>query len=155
MTISATLKTEAWSVESDLPLILLTIAHADLASDITVVNNNEDIISNSVTFTAFPFEVGLPKSTGDGVPRASLRISNVAREIGQAIRNITTPATVTIQVVRQDAPDTVEVELPNLRLVNTRVDALSVQGELEFEDLDREAYPAYTFSPAEFPGLIK
>lgn len=154
MTISTDLREEAWAPASDLPLVLLTLDHDDLASPIRVVNNTESVTSNGETFVAFPFEVSLPEDNEDTQPRARLRIDNVSREIAQAVRQITSAVEVTIQVVRQDDPDTVELEFPSLRLVNVRFDALAVEGDLEFEDLTRAPYPALTFSPASFPGLV-
>ncbi len=155
MTISDTLKGEAWSVESDLPLALLTIDHDDIDPAIRVVANKVGISSNGETFSAFPFEITLPDNLEDAPPRARLKIDNVSREIAQAIRDISTPADVTIQVVRHDALDTVEMTWPAMRLTNVRWNALTVEGDLEFENLTREPYPAHTFSPAEFPGLVQ
>ena len=155
MTISDTLKTEAWSEATDLPLVLLKIDHADINPAIRVVNNTVDITSNGDIFTAFPFEITLPNNLEDAPPRARLRIDNVSREIAEAIRDISTPADVTITVVRQDDFDTAEMTWPAMRLTNVRWDALTVTGDLEFEDLTREPYPAHTFSPAEFPGLVQ
>ncbi len=155
MTISDTLKAEAWSAASDLPLVLLLIEHADISPSIRVVNNRAEITSDGQTFAAFPFEITLPDNIEDAPPRARLRIDNVSREIGEAIRLISTAATVTISVVRQDDPDTVEMTWPAMRLTNVRYTALTVEGDLEFENLIAEPYPAHTFSPAEFPGLIQ
>ena len=155
MAISDTLKTEAWAVESDLPLVILKIDHADLSAPIRVVNNKVDITSGGDVYSAFPFEIRLPDSLEDAPPRARLRIDNISREIGQAIRDMTSAADVTIEVVRQDAPDTIEVSWPVMRLTNVRFDFLSVEGDLEFEDLSREPYPFLSFSPAEFPGVVQ
>lgn len=155
MTVSDALKTEAWSPESDLPLVLLTIDHDEIDPPVRVVNNKVDITSHGETFIGFPFEIELPDAPEDAPPRARLRIANVSREIGQAMRLISTPATVTIQVVRQDDPDTVELEFLDYRLTNVRYDALTVEGDLTREDLASEPYPFLTFSPAEFPGLVK
>ena len=155
MAISDTLKTEAWAVESDLPLVILKIDHADLSAPIRVVNNKTDITSGGDVYSAFPFEIRLPDSLEDAPPRARLRIDNISREIGQAIRDMTSAADVTIEVVRQDAPDTIEVSWPVMRLTNVRFDFLSVEGDLEFEDLSREPYPFLSFSPAEFPGVVQ
>lgn len=155
MAISDTLKGEAWAVESDLPLVLLEINHADLAAPIRVVNNTVDITSGGDVYSAFAFEIRLPDALEDAPPRARLRISNVSREIAQAIRDITSAADVTIEVVRQDDPDTIEVSWPAMRLTNVRWDFLTVEGDLEFEDLTREPYPFLSFSPAEFPGVVQ
>ena len=155
MTISDALKVEAWSEASDLPLVLLTIDHADISPAIRVVNNKVAITSNGDIYTAFPFEITLPDNLEDAPPRAKLKIDNVSREIAEAIRLISTPADVTIQVVRQDDFDTVEMTWPAMRLTNVRWNALTVDGDLEFENLTSEPYPAHTFSPAEFPGLVQ
>ena len=156
MAISDALKVEAWSAESDLPLVLLKIEHADIAQPIRVVNNTVAITSGGDVYNAFPFEIRLPDNLEDAPPRSRLRIDNVSREIGQAFRNMTgVPASITIEIVRQDDPDTIELSWPALRLVNVRWDFLAVEGDLEFEDLVREPYPFLTFSPAEFPGVVQ
>ena len=154
MTISTDLKEEAWAASSDLPLVLLEIDHADLATPIQVVNNTENITSNGTEYVAFPFEITLPDSKEKATPRAKLRIDNVSREIGEAIRTITSPPSVTIKIIRQSDHDTVEAEYSGMKLFHTYWDALSVEGTLEFEDLTREPYPARTFNPANYAGII-
>lgn len=154
MTVSVNLKADAWAQESNLPLVLLTIDHAEMEAPIRVVNNNENITSNGNEFIAYPFEISLPDSTEDAPPAAQLKIDNVAREIAQVIRELTVSPTVLIQVVRQEDYDTVEIEFPAMTLDKVTVDALTVSGNLIYEDLSREPYPAYSFNPAEFPGLV-
>ncbi|MDD3089024.1 MAG: DUF1833 family protein [Candidatus Omnitrophica bacterium] len=154
MPISEELKQDCFSNESDLPLVLLTISHASLDDDIRVVNNKEDVVSNGDEYIAFPFEIRLPDSKEDSQPSASLTISNVSREIGLAIRSITTPPEITIQIVRQDTPDIVEAQFVGLRLNNVKYDVLTVTGDLEFEDLTREEYPAVKFSPSIFRAIL-
>ena len=155
MPISDALRGDAYAAESDLPLVLLKIDHADIDPPIRVVNNKVDITSNGEAFIAFAFAISLPDNIEDAPGRSQLRIDNVSREITEAIRSISTPAAVTIQVVRQDAFDNIEASWPPMRLTNVRYIALTVRGDLEFEDLTREPYPAHTFSPAEFPGLVQ
>ena len=155
MPISDVQRADAYAAESDLPLELLKIDHADLAAPILVVNNRVDITSGGDVYIGFPFELVLPDSLEDAPPRARLRISNVSREIAQAIRSISTPADVTIELARQDDPDTIESSWPAARMTNVRWDFLTVQGDLEFEDLSREPYTALSFSPAEFPGVVQ
>ena len=155
MTITDDLKAEAWAPESDLPLVLLTITHEALGEPLRLVNNRENITSNGQTYIAFPFEITLPDSNEDAPPRAMVRIDNVSREIGQAIRLMTSAAAVAIAVVRQEDPDTVEMEFTGMRNGGVQYDAMKVEFDLVFEDLAREPFPALTFSPAEFPGLIR
>lgn len=154
MTISDSLKEDAWSNQSNLPLVLLTIEHDDIATPIRLVNNKENISSGGDEYVGYPFEIFLPDSKDSAPPSAKIRIDNVSREIGQAIREITTPPSVTIQIIRQDTPDVIEAEFTGMKLRRIPYDALSIEGNLEFEDLTREPYPAYTFSPANYPGVI-
>lgn len=155
MTISDTGRQQAYAQEGNDFLVLLTFDHADLAEPVRVVNNTEDIESNGQTYIAFPFQITLPTNTADSPPRARLSIDNVSQEIAQTIRLIGTPPTITIQCVRMDDHDAVEVDLPSFILRNVKMDATTVSGELELEDITREPFPARTFSPAEFPGLLR
>lgn len=154
MDISEELKQDCFSNESDLPLILLTISHASLADDIRVVNNKEKITSNGLEYIAFPFDIQLPDSKEDSQPSAKLTISNVSREIGLAIRSISTPPSVSITVVRQDTPDVMEAQFVGMRLNNVQYNMMTVTANLEFEDLTREEYPYLKFSPSIFRGIL-
>lgn len=154
MPISEELRQDAWANQSDLPLVLLRIEHSSLAAPILVVNNKENVVSNGDQYIAFPFEIILPDANEDSPPQSKLRIDNVSREIGQAIRSISTPPSVTIQVVRQDTPDFIEAQFEGMYLTNVTYDALSVEATLLFEDLTREPFPAWTFSPANFRSIL-
>ena len=154
MEISDDLKRDAWQNESSLPLVLLTISHASLSEDIRVVNNKVAITSNGLEYIAFPLQIQLPDSKEDSQPSSKLTISNVSREIGQAIRLISTPPQVTIQVVRQETPDIVEAEFVGMILSNVRYNMMTVTADLVFEDLTREEYPYLKFSPSIFKGIL-
>ena len=154
MTISDELKQDAWSQESNLPLVLLEIDHADLADPIRVVNNKENVTSNGDEYTGYPFEISLPEANENSASRAKLRIDNVSREIGQSIRVIASPLSVTIRIIRQETPNVIEAEFSGMKLRNTNYDALSVEGTLLFEDLTREPFPAHTFNPANYRGIL-
>lgn len=157
MTISTAYKTDAFNNEGPMPLALVTINHASFSNPIRVVDNTEDVTFGGETFVAFPFDVTLPDEREDGIPKARLVIDNVTREIAQHIRSIApdSPLSVQIDVVRMGETVTPEATVPNLRLVNVTVDALTVSGDLELEDLAREPYPGRTFTPAEYPGLLQ
>lgn len=146
---------ELYKPESSDPfLALLTIDHADLTVPIRVVCNNEDVASRGEEFIAFPFGFTLPDDKEDAPPGASLTISNVSREIGQAIRSIVGPPTVLIEVVRASDPDTVELVSPVFLLRSVRYDAQQVTGVLMVEDLTREPFPALKFTPGPFPAVF-
>jgi len=135
-------------------LALLTISTNNPAAPIRVVHNKVDVQSQGKSFTAFPFNLILPTNEPDSPSRAQLTIDNVSREILLAVREITSAPTVTIQVVRLSDPNEIELSLPPMRMINVRADFAKVTGDLVSEDLQLEPYPAYTFSPAHFPGLF-
>jgi len=155
MSVTDEFRADAWSPESDLYLVLLTIEHPDLDSPIHVVNNTVNVISNGITYVAFPFEIALPESPENSPPRAELTISNVSREIGQAIRQVGSPPSVTIAVIRQATPDVIEALHVGMKLTGVTYDVQQVSGQLVREDFTTEPYPAMTYSPAEFRGLIQ
>ena len=155
MTVSAAFKREVYDSETGQAfLILLTIDHADISPPIRVVNNTTNITSRGDEFIAFPFDIDLPDSTRESLPRARLSIDNVSREIAQAIRKITSPATVLIEVIRASDPDTVEIGFPVFKLRDVKWDVLQVSGDLVVEDLTTEPFPVGQFTPAEFPGIF-
>lgn len=135
-------------------LVLLTISHPSISPAIRVVANTQPITSRGNEFLDFPFDITLPNETEDGPSRARLVIDNVSREIGQAVRQIHTPASVLIEVVRAADPDVVERAFPSFWLRNVRTSASQVSGDLTLEDFSDEPYPAGVFSPASFPALF-
>lgn len=155
MTVSDIARRSMFAEEtSDGLLALLTIDHADLSTPIRVVHNKVDIVSRGNTFTAFPFDLILPTSSSDSPPKAQLTIDNVSREIGQAIRTVSSAPTVLIEVVRINDFDAVELSFPTLKMRNVRFDVSKVTGDIVSEDLQFEPYPVFTFSPAHFPGIF-
>lgn len=152
---SLALSQSAFAQETaDVWLPLLTITHPDIDPSIRVVFNTQAIISRGEEFLPFPFDIQLPSEEDDAPSRARLVIDNVSREIAQAVRLIRTPPSVLIEIIRADAPDTVEMSWPNFWLRNVNWNAQQVSGELVLEDLVDEPYPAGTFTPASFPALF-
>jgi len=153
MPISSTAQQDLFDQETgEIFLTLLTISHADLSQPIRVCNDAKNIVSNGDTYIALPFEVTLPSDEGDQPSRARIQIDNVDRTMIIAIRSITSSPDVTIDVVRQSAPDTVEISFPDFTFDNISYDALIISGDLTFENYLQEPYPAGIFDPSRFPG---
>ena len=156
MTISDNFLESAFGEETDeVWLVLLTIDHRDLASSITVVNNTENVFSRGIQFIACPFDVKLPSSTDERPPQAQLRIDNVSKEIGTALREVSDGVSVKLEVVSAADPETVEASFPGFTLRNAAINVGSVTGTLGLDDLRLEPFPAYSFTPGLFPGLFK
>lgn len=133
--------------------ILLTIEHPNLAEPIRVTSNSENIVSNGETYIAFPFGAALPSERDDQMARVQLIIDNVDRRVVEAVRTITSAPTVTMSVVLASDPDTIEAGPWEMTMRDIRYDALTVQGELSFENILNAPCPEGIFSPADFPGL--
>lgn len=135
-------------------LLLLTLDHEDIAEPIRVVNNTEDVVSRGDTYIAYPFEITLPDEDPESVARVTLRIDNVDREIVRSLRGISSPLLVGLEVVMAASPDVVEAGPFNMTLVSAEYDALTVTGELAFEDVLNEPFPGHAYVPSEYPGLF-
>lgn len=145
-------------------IVLLTISHAALAEDIRVSSDptqalpsNEDnrgTISNDLEYVYIPFTFIFPNQEADSPPRCKIKVSNISREIGTAIRSINSAPTVNVKVVLSGDPDVVEIELPDFKLLSVIGTVLEVEGELTVEHFEEEPYPAGRFNPSGFPGLF-
>lgn len=135
-------------------LILLTIDHADLDEPIRVTSDAVDTVSRGETYIRFPFAVTLPDDRDDQMVRAQLTIDNVDRRIVNTLRSISGPPTVTLEVVLGSDPNTVEAGPFEFTLRNARYNALTVAGDLVFEDILNEPIPGDAFTPGNFPGLF-
>ncbi|NNG04359.1 MAG: DUF1833 family protein [Inquilinus sp.] len=154
MPVSATYKQAAYAAETgEAPIVLLTIDHADLAAPIRVTSDAVDTASRGDTYVAFPFRVSLPDDTEEAA-RARLEIDNVDRRIVEAVRSISSPPSVRLEVVLAGTPDLVEAGPFDFELEETRYDLLVVSGELAFEPVLDLAMPADSLSPGLFPGLF-
>lgn len=134
-------------------ILLVTIDHADLSEPIRVSSDGADTLSRGETFVSFPFEITLPNDTEDAPPEATLKIDNIDRSIVQAIRSISSPPNVLIEIVLASEPNAVESVWNDFKLQNVDYDVLVVSGNLTQEDFSAEPYPAMTMDPANFPGI--
>lgn len=153
--LTAAFKAAAFAPEtSEAFLMLVTISHDDLASDICLSSDAVDTTSNGVTYSGgFPFSVTIPDDRDDGPPQAQLSIDNIDRAITEAIRSVATRVSVTLAVVLASDPDTVEAEFDGFELTNITYDKLKVTGTLALAEFDEDAWPAKIYNPQEFPGM--
>ncbi|MEW6263387.1 MAG: DUF1833 family protein [Thermodesulfobacteriota bacterium] len=136
-------------------LLCLEITHPNLSPPIRVVRGIKNaLVHGGNTYTAYPFDINLPGESGDELAKVTLRIDNVSREIVEAVRNLSSPATVSLFVVLASSPDIIEAGPFEMTLRDTTYDALTVEGELRWEDILNQSYPGHLFTPATCPGLF-
>jgi hypothetical protein len=135
-------------------LALLTITHPGMAQTVRVVNDMVNLTSRGNDYIALPFQIDLPAEIEEELPRVRLTIDNVDRLLVEAIRTLTSPPTIALEVVLASSPDTVEAGPFPFALRNAEYDSLVVTGELAFEDVLNEGFPAHSFTPNLFPGVF-
>ena len=149
------------------PIALITLSHADLVDDIRIstdptaeLGSTTDLekaygtTSDSLDYIFLPVRIKLPDDTDEGPGEMQLEFDNVHRAYTEAIRNVFTPVTCQIDLVMDNALDTIDASWPEFKLTNINYDATTITGTLKLETLESEPYPAGSFTPSYFEGLF-
>lgn len=147
-------------------IAFLTIEHADLAEPIRVACDGVDYVRDGETFIGFPFKFGL-LTDDESPPRAQIEVQNADRTIGDALRGLTSPARLTLELISADEFDQtvkprvalgtppIEYSASNLFLVNVSVDAMTITGDVVSWDYTQDSWPARRATQDRFPGLFR
>lgn len=144
----------------------LTLTHRNLVEPIRVVSDPMDFIVDGKTYLGCPFEFRL-LTDDEQAPTTELRIQNVDRRIGEAIRSVTDRAT-----VRLEARSTAEFDLsvmPRIELgtssviygfrhfdlIDVTVTPIDVSGTLMLRDYSQEPWPGKRATQTRCPGLFR
>lgn len=133
-------------------LILIEISHESFEDTYYYTNNFEDVIHLGQVYTAQPFEIDLP-TDDDGVPRGSVRVSNITREVWDKIGDLDTPAQFAIVFIIASAPDVVQRRFSSLDLRRASVSLLSLEVDFSHENYGAELYPSRRLTPAVFTWI--
>ena len=140
---------------SEAPLILLEIDHAELVSPIYDVNDTKNVTSNGNEYIAFPFQCKLPDDFENQLPKATISITNVGKELMYWIETTSggKDSTCTFKQILRSNPDLVEWEI-TMSLFNVQVDVQNVSAELGFENLFSKPAISMRYRPDNSPGLF-
>jgi len=138
-----------------LPILLLEIHHKDLIEPIRIVNNSQNIIHQGHLFIALAFRATLPDDKQEGLPRASLTIDNIGKELvgWLELANGGQGSICRMMQIMPSDPDTIEFEV-TLSLSNVSITPLEVRAELSYEDLLNKPGIAIEYRPSNTPGLV-
>ena len=154
-TLSPAMLAEIFKPESgDCFLTLLTISHISLPSPIHLVNNTEDVVSNSITYSKFPFRINLPADDGESPGEVSLVLDNVSLELIGALRTITDPLDVNLKMILGSIPDDIQLELTDLKIGSINYDAQTISGKLYQDNFMSSSMTSERYQPTNFPGLF-
>jgi hypothetical protein len=136
---------------------LLEITHPSWAGPVRLVNNTEDVVSNALTFTAFPFSVVLPTDDEGSAPRLRVSVANTTRIIVAEMRAVAgsrTRVTASLSIVSTIDADTAIADFPDFDLVNVSYNADVMTFDLVVDPFMTEAFPALSFAPSLTPGIF-
>lgn len=162
----ATLASIQDAVSPDALLGFLTITHPSLVAPLRIVSDPLDFVCGGETFAGCPFEFQM-LTDEDTVPTTTLRVQNVDRRIGEALRGIADRA-----MVRLDARSTADFDLSAVprteigtaavlygfryfELTDVTVTDIDVSGTLMIRDYTTEPYPGKRATMTRCPGLFR
>lgn len=138
-------------------LALLTISFDPPEATVyRVVNNLEPVTSRGQVFAPTAFELTLPEDSLDRTPQVELSIDNVTLEFIDVLRAMDTPPHVAIEVILSDAPNDVEIAVPDMLLRNITWNAQRINGTLQLDDVFGLTFPGFhaLYDPIQYPGLF-
>ena len=164
-TVSLTLRTALNAEQTgETTIFLITVVHPSLGTPLrfssdpttrlTVDPLQYGTVSRGNTYNFLPIGLVMPDDSDQTPPAMKLVLDNVMRDAIPLLRSISTPATVTIEMVLASAPDTVEVAWTGFDLVNVDYNDGSISADLTINALVTEPYPAGSFTPSGFGGLF-
>lgn len=153
-TVSADVQRELYLPQTSYCFLpLAKIDSTELVSPVYLVSNNEDIVSNGITYLKCQFEF-TPPAEVDGTPQnASISLDGVDRSIIEIIQSIENPLTITISVIEASSPDVVEFGAWEFTLRNVSFNASKVSGDLVFQTYLSDNIGTLKYNNINFPGL--
>jgi hypothetical protein len=119
------------------------------------VTSNRGVAGNEHDYIFLPMQVGLPGEQEAGAAQCTLTLSYVTKEAIQLIRErLTSPVEVQIDLVLASTPNHVETTFSGFKITNVTYNADQITFDLNMVSLNREPFPSFTFTPANFPGLF-
>lgn len=155
-------------------ILLITITNpADLANPVRLADGYTNRISSLTTDTDvvygvtstisgtskdyifLPMQLALPGEEEAGASQCSLVLNFVTKEAIDLIRtHLTSPVSVQIDLVLASSPNTLETSFSGFKITNVTYNADQITFQLNMVSLNREPFPCFTFTPANFPGLF-
>lgn len=167
MSISLNFRESTYASETGrVPILLITFDHEDMIEPILVstdatqrILETDEIVywgtvSRGSNFIYFPMKLKLPDDTDSGPGAMQIEIDNVDRTLTETIRDIHTPLSVKVEMVMDNALDTVDITWPEYTLTNISYNSTTIIGTMTLENLIREPFPGLMFTPATAPGVF-
>ncbi len=147
-------------------LAFLTVRHRNLVTPIRIVSDPTDFIVDGETYIGCPFEVQ-PLTDEDSHPVSQIRLQNVDRRIGEAIRQVSDRAVVELAVrttadfdlsvvPREEIGSSSKIYgFRHLDLIEVTVTPIDVSGTMILRDFTQEPYPGKRATQSRCPALYR
>lgn len=155
--LSAALKAQIFSQESTDPfLTLMTLTGPEGGPDFSyyLVNNTEDIISNGITYTAFPMKILLPSDDGESAREFRIEFDNASLLLLVALRSVTSPIPCRIDMVLASMPDIVQISATDLLIKSITYDKSKIIAKIVLDNFLSVAMTSERYSPSAYPGMF-
>lgn len=150
----------------DALLAFLTVSHENLPDPIRVVSDLFDYVVAGATYIGMPFDYAI-LTDDEAAPQTEIRMQNVDRRIGNALRGLTGRASLQL-TIRTSADFNLSVdprveigggsviyEFRQFELVDVTVNALEISGRVILRDYAQEPYPGNRATQANTPALFR
>jgi len=147
-------------------IVFLTVTHPELPVTIRVASDAADYLWGGETWRGIPVDVTLV-SDGDRPPSARLSMQNVDRRIGEAVRGLSSPPRLRIDLVSAsafnetavprvplDGEPEAEYSAPHLFLRNVKADDF-LEAEIAGWNYVQEVWPGIRATQNRLPGLYR
>lgn len=150
----------------DALLAFLTITHPGLSDPIRVVSDVMDYLVDGQTFVGMPFDYRILSDT-EAAPGTELRMQNVDRRIGLALRQIKERAKLRLEI-RSSADFDLSLDpraetvsgaavyaFDQFELVDVSVDGAEITGRVMLRDYAQESWPGIRATQSRCPALFR
>lgn len=164
-----TLRTIYAQETGDYPILLLVLSHPELVNDLLfstdpttrlpTYTTDENIVygtvSNSKEYIYCPMDLKLPDENENAPPQTTLSVSNVGREMVQAIRSLRTSPTLDMFLVLASDSDDIQGSIRGFEFKSVDINRSVVSGNLVLDDRSHEPFCYLTCTPSTTPGIFK
>lgn len=136
-------------------VFLLSINGGGMEDTLRIVDDTRDFVSQGHTFLGVPFQSILPTEAPKELPRSSVRIDNVGRELTQLLEQLPLGAELmaTLQVVYRAEPDHVLYGF-TAPMSDIEATIFAVHAVIGVSTLLSRSVVAIRFDPHTAPGLF-
>jgi len=141
-------------------LFALEINHPRMSEPIRLVDNIEDILVQSVLYSACDVRVYRPEEGENSRYTGRIEVDNTDQILTEYVRSLTGQFTITFRLVAPTdlaaSPpefDTIEMGPIVMNLKSISMNSTVARLELEYRNLTGEKFPKFVFDSVNFPGV--